>query len=170
MGMPPMLGDESPGIISIDIGRPRSIDIGRASDTCSAASCTGWLPASGMLTVTPWREVADRLWLLEPESGGVGEPSFDAAPPPSFPNRCCSFANSRCRSWLTSSSPCEAIVPPAAWQMWPFLGWPQMPHLYFERPVELLSPILAIAHTRPAPGRSRAAGARPRPRPRSRVE
>jgi len=49
-----------------------------------------------MLTVTPWREVADRLWLLEPESGGVGEPSFDAAPPPSFPNRCCSFANSRC--------------------------------------------------------------------------
>ena len=57
------------------------------------------------------------------------------------------------------------IVPPAAWQMWPFLGWPQMPHLYFERPVELLSPILAIAHARPAPVRSRAAGARPRPAP-----
>lgn len=235
-----------------------------------------------MLTVTPWREVADRLWLLEPESGGVGEPSFDAAPPPSFPNRCCSFANSRClqasrtasgsRQATTQHAPtarllafggcqtqagdgqaltalgshprrpaklcqtqttprtasgqlpathgaaqeggagrtvCEDvcgpgqaatrdargctlaqrgctpplpaaravramrrprggptlqgaaaharcatyIVPPAAWQMWPFLGWPQMPHLYFERPVELLSPILAIAHARPAPER-----------------
>ena len=169
MGMPPMLGDE--GIMSIDIGRPRSMDIGRASETCSStASCVGWLPAyiatrsrfraqvfagrrlwltshsarsterkmhagtaqkpptknrtrpeqqieactlprtrsstaeeargtSGMLTVTPWQRVADRLLLLllEPESCGEGEPSFDAAPPPpSFPHRCSSFANSCC--------------------------------------------------------------------------
>ena len=32
-GIPPILGEL--GVMSIDIGRPKSIDMGRASDTCS---------------------------------------------------------------------------------------------------------------------------------------
>ena len=74
MGMPPMLGDESPGIISIDIGRPKSIDIGRASDTCSAASWTGWLPAyiasSLRFSFTTWAYSASST---APELAGAAE-------------------------------------------------------------------------------------------------
>jgi len=35
--------------------------------------------------------------------------------------------------WTTGVLP--HMAPPWAWQMWPFFGWPQMPHLYLERPV-----------------------------------
>lgn len=53
------------------------------------------------------------------------------------------------------------IVPPTAWQMWPFLGWPQMPHLYFERPVLFFSAALDIVQPRPSPNCSRAGCSRP---------
>ena len=43
------------------------------------------------------------------------------------------------------------IAPPTAWQMWPFLGWPQMPHLYFERPVLFFSAAVDIFQQRPSP-------------------
>ena len=43
------------------------------------------------------------------------------------------------------------IAPPTAWQMWAFLVWPQMPHLYFERPVLFFSAAVDIFQQRPSP-------------------
>lgn len=124
-----MLGDA--GVMSTDIiemGRPpRSIDIGRPSDSdCSASASDGSVgfssdagssappPAAGagMSMVTRW----EGLPTLVLESGGEGE-SFTGRPPSLF----CSFARRFCRSWLTSSSPCD-WVEGSAWQMCPFFG------------------------------------------------
>ena len=61
-GMPPMLGEV--GVRSMDIGRPRSIDIGRASDASDASSASALTDICPQNPKTPKWVAWIKIWIL----------------------------------------------------------------------------------------------------------